>query len=260
MVRLTGADLPWHFYLILGMAVWVLYTFDHLIDAARLKEQANTPRHLYHYKYAGPLAFVMLMLVGPASVILAYLNLGWEAMGFGFVMGVFAVLHFALVSWVADKTAPWLMKELGVAMVYVLGIWGLPLMESGAWESTLIVLMLGQYLLLALVNLLEFSLYEVEIDELDGHTSFVRAVGPKRARLVIRLFLGLILVIAVLVLVFSPAWTLYWAVQGIFLLMLAILALLLIFPDWFQKFERYRSFGDGAFLLPFLLVFYPSAI
>jgi hypothetical protein len=183
---------------------------------------------------------------------LALIYLGETGIIFGLAMGALVVVHLLLVKLVGSYSSPLLIKESGVAFIYCYGIWGLPLLETfDSWmPPTVALLAFLQFFLLALINLLEFSLFEHKIDEADGHTSFVRAIGPGWTR---RLLFGLLALMLV-----ATGWS-WWEfsaqanpLQIIYLLMTAVLAAMLIFPRWFSQNERYRAWGDGAFLLPFL--------
>jgi hypothetical protein len=244
-----GQEMSWAFYVVLPLAVWLIYTLDHLLDARRLKEKASTPRHQFHYRYFKPLA-VAVVLLGLLCLGLALRYLGQTGVYFGLGMGGLVLLHLLLVKVVGDKTSPWLIKESGVAMVYAAGVWGLPALESEAWMRPELWVAFGQFFLLALVNLLEFSLYERAIDEADGHSSFVRAIGERGTR---RLIYGLLVLFVAGMIWFvvggNEGWILLQVVLG---LMAMVLLALVSVPHWFGKAERYRSWGDGAFLLPFI--------
>lgn len=244
-----GHEMNWAFYVVLPLAVWLIYTLDHLLDARRLKEKASTPRHQFHYRHFKPLA-VAVGVLGVACLSLALLFLGEQGVYFGLGMGGLVLLHLLLVKVVGDKTSPWLIKESGVAMVYCAGIWGLPALETEAWTEPELWVAFGQFFLLALVNLLEFSLYERAIDEADGHSSFVRAIGERGTR---RLIYVLLALFAGGFIWFASQATGEWLILQIVLgLMAAILLALVAVPGWFGESERYRSWGDGAFLLPFI--------
>src|SRR6478736_436347 len=43
----------------LGLAVWIVYTGDHLLDAKRLREQASTFRHGFHQQHFKLLAVLL---------------------------------------------------------------------------------------------------------------------------------------------------------------------------------------------------------
>jgi hypothetical protein len=243
--------MPLVWWIALPLSVWVIYTTDHLLDAYRLQERASTPRHRFHHRYFRPIALVWgLGLLSCLTWIpwLAPPRLLW----FGLGMGGLVLLHLALVFLVKDRTSLLFIKELGVGGIYAAGVWGGPLaLHLGHWPSG-IAWLFGQFFLLAMINLLAFSMYEHDIDEQDGHTSFVRAVGRRGARsLIMGMGIGVILL-------GLWAWhahpgPLRPAVQGVLMAMLALLWLVSFWPRWFAQAERYRIWGDAVFLLPGLI-------
>jgi hypothetical protein len=161
------------------------------------------------------------------------------------------LLHLSLVKLVGERTSPLLVKELGVALIYSLGIWGLPILEAGKWQEPAVMLPLLQFFLLAFANLLEFSLFEHDLDEADGQTSFVRALGKPRSLSLVRLVLAFAVGIGVFVLT-RETDTAILRIELLFSIMAGILSALVYRMDWFAQNERYRAWGDGVFLLPFL--------
>ena len=249
MVRgILSIEMHWSWYIVLPLAVWLIYTLDHLLDARRLGATAHTPRHLFHHQYFLPLAIAVASL-SLVCLGLALAFLGWNGILFGLSMGGLVILHLLLVKVVGNSIAPWLIKEMGVALVYAVGIWGLPIIESKQWDEPWVILAFLQFLLLVLANLLEFSWYERDTDTLDGHTSFVRAIGVKGAKRLLYLLLGAVVLFGSLLLWQLPQSPIIW-LESIYCLMLLVLLALLHFPGYFAKYERYRAWGDGAFLLP----------
>ena len=246
-----GYDYSPAFLAVLGIAVWLIYTLDHLLDARRLGETASTPRHKFHHRYFRQVSWVWGILA-LLECILVFWQLETMAIWFGLVMGGITLLHLALVKVVGDRTSPLLIKESGVAFVYAAGVWGLPILITGAWERLETDLLFFQFLLLALINLLLFSYFELETDEKDKQTSFVRAIGERKSVW----FIGLLLLLMPLTEIISFLWVSDWSsglwVRGILWGMWLILAALWAFPKWFSNYERYRTWGDGAFLLPIL--------
>ncbi len=242
--------MPWAWYVILPIAVWAIYTGDHLLDAMRLGERSSTPRHQFHHRF-----FPWLMGLAATSaltcIVLALLFLGQEGFFFGLAMGALVLVHFALVKLVGQRTSPFLVKELGVALIYAAGIWGLPLILSGKWGTREAMVPAAQFLLLALVNLLEFSLYEYESDVADGQTSFVQAIGRKGAIRFIRLILAAMAGLGAFLLATVDGMPLL-RLEFIYASMAIVLAALIYKPVWFMDEERYRAVGDAAFLIPFL--------
>lgn len=249
VAQLVGQPMPWVWWLALPLSVWVIYTTDHLLDAYRLQARASTPRHRFHHRHFRPIALLWgLGLLSCLSWIpwLAPPRLLW----FGLGMGGLVLLHLGLVFLVKDRTSLLLIKELGVGGIYAAGVWGGPLVLHpehwppgvGAW--------FGQFFLLAMINLLAFSMYEHDIDERDGHTSFVRAIGLGRTR---RLILGLGLGVLALGAWRGGVGAQAAGVQGVYALMLGVLWLVSFQPHWFAPGERYRIWGDAVFFLPGLL-------
>jgi 1,4-dihydroxy-2-naphthoate octaprenyltransferase len=244
----------WIWYVILPVAVWVIYTGDHLLDARRLGEHASTERHRFHHRHFWVLA-TLAGIGGMVCLVMALVFMTPTGLFFGFAMAGVVVIHLLMVRWVGERTSPWLVKEFGVAVAYALGIWGLPLIKSGQWQAAAGIIPMVQFLLLALVNLLEFSLFEFESDSKDGHTSFVRALGKRQSIRLIRMILGLVASLGVVLLLLDDRQSVV-ALEMIYALMAAMLAILLYRKAWFSQHERYRAWGDAAFFLPFLYLMF----
>lgn len=244
------APLPRAFFFVLPLSVWVVYTADHLLDARRLGARASTPRHLFHHRHFRALARATL-LGAVLAVASAFVFLGRPGILFGLGMGTFAALHLLAVRLVGSRTSLLLVKELGVALVYALGIWGLPMIAAGGWNDPAAWLAFGQFLLLALANLLAFSAFELATDTADGHTSFARAAGWNGALTAARAALLTALALGVLALAhFGPAR--FLRLELVYLGMAVILGALAWKPSVFAPHERHRTWGDGAFLLPWI--------
>lgn len=244
--------MPVAWYVLLPLAVWVAYTVDHLLDARRIGAEASTPRHRFHHQWFSVLA-VLVALGAVGGLAVAILLLELRAVLFGLGLGGVVGLHFLLVRLVGSKASPLLIKELGVAMVYTAGTWGLPLMVAGRWDPSLIAVPVGQFLLLALVNLLELSLYEAETDARDRQTSLVQAIGREGGLRLVRLLLAMAAGLGVLPLLVSDATGLL-RLELVYAIMAGLLAAIILRPGWFGRNERYRAWADAAFLLPYIYV------
>ena len=242
------------FYAVLPTAVWAVYTLDHLIDARRMGRSAATPRHRFHGRHARALWSVLVPVVvgcGLAGLV----ALSWQGVAFGGAMVTLVVAHEAIVKLAGSRASPLLVKELGVGVIFTAGTWGLPAVVRWAHDGPPAgrsVLMVAQYALLAAVNLVEFSLFEARRDAAAGQTSFVRGVGRTAAARVAGGLLLAVVPLAALALLGRPAGV-DVAAELILLMMAAGLAAVLRFPRSFVRRERYRTVGDGVFLLPLLM-------
>jgi hypothetical protein len=253
--RVLGSSPRASFYWLLPAGVWVVYTMDHLLDARRMGSDARTPRHRFHHHYSGAL-WVAVVVMSMICAIGGFIGLSWFGLLYAAAMCGLVALHEIIVKLAGDRASPLLVKELGVAIVFTVGVWGMPWLrhrlDTGRWFGWPIVLM-GQYLVLAIVNLIEFSIYESKIDTAHRQTSFVRGIGRKRARRIVIALLAIELLVGMAVLLLNPN-RLILIVQAIYLCMMIGLWIVIMMPNFVARGERYRTIGDGVFLLPLLMV------
>ena len=241
------------FYLLLPLAVWVVYTLDHLMDAARVGMAASTPRHRFHFQYATALT-VPAMVLGIVCIAGGLLWLRPTTLLCGGAVAVLFGLHELLVKLAGGRVSVFLTKELGVAAIFTAGTWGVPLAAALAAHRDLrpVILPAAQYLLLALANLLILSIFEARADARAGQSSFVQAIGRRRATILCEAALAIALILGVPALLLDSTHG-QWLAQGIYLAMTIGLSLITRFPQKLARRERYRSLGDGVFLLPLLM-------
>jgi hypothetical protein len=252
-VRVLGGSPRPAFYALLPASVWVVYTLDHLIDARRMGITAATPRHRFHVRHAAAL-WAVLVPVAVVCGVGGLVALSWVGVAFGVAMTALVGLHELIVKLAGDRASPLLVKELGVGLIFTAGTWGLPAtvrVWHAGWPPGWGVVVAVQYAVLACVNLVEFSVFEARRDAAAGQTSFVRGVGRRGAARVALGLLALQLPLAAVVL---------WRgertgsiAEAVLLAMAVGLAAILIWPRTFARRERYRTVGDGVFLLPLLM-------
>ncbi|TAE51112.1 MAG: hypothetical protein EAZ89_10690 [Bacteroidetes bacterium] len=241
--------MPFSWWLALPFSVWIIYTADHLLDARRLGPSAHTARHDFHYRYMRPLSIACGLAIAFCLWLLTRMPIGM--IYFGLIMAGLTLLHLLLVAIVGSKARHWLQKELGVGFIYSAGVWGCPpwlfpeAYTGATWG------LFAQFFILAMINLLFFSLYERETDESDGHTSFVRAIGEQATRRVIAALgiAGALTGIGVLIWGNEKALI----AEGFYLLMLGVLLWISFDPKRFAPRERYRIWGDAVFIFPVLV-------
>lgn len=226
----------------LGIAIWLIYTADHLLDAMKAKDTATNPRHAFHFKYRK-------LLVVIAALLFAYgvynaTQLPVTTVYYGLILGSLSLAYFVYLKLSATQR----FKELFAALVYTAGIFAGPFSLIEGWEWTYLMVFM-QFFLLAYGNLLIFPLFERQMDEQQGITSIAVSLSESRLRRLIGLVLGVSAVYGIcLTTFFEP----FHRVGYIFILMTASLALLLSRPGWFQRYNLYRFVGDGIFWLPLI--------
>lgn len=246
--RCYQVKLPLVVVLCLMIAVWLIYTYDHLSDARKVKKAAATYRHRFHQRHYRllcislvPVAFAGLFLL----FYLPFITLKWGLFCAGLVAFYFLMLRLGLF---------WF-KEFFVAICYTLGVFLGPLSLAEPSPALYEWLLLPQVLLLALANLVIFSCFDYHSDRRDGHSSLALHLGPVLARKIAigLLALGLLSNILLMLLThFLPLANL----QLLFMLMNLLLLMLLYREQTFRQNERYRIIGDGVFFLPALMLLY----
>jgi 4-hydroxybenzoate polyprenyltransferase len=188
--RLIGADLRLIVYLLLALAVWCIYTFDHLLDARQIKKTASTSRHAFHQKHFKTLAIVLFILgVLGLGTALYFLKIKFILFT-GVALGSLILLSFVLL-----KAFPrqWVFfKEISIATLYVGGIMLAPYFHNDLVRIPQAFWLLGlAYVLVAWFNTLYLGMLDRESDQEDGLYSFALTVGESRSN---KLLMGLMVV------------------------------------------------------------------
>ena len=247
--RLIGADLRPLLFLLLGMAVWCIYTFDHLLDAQQIKKEASTPRHAFHQKHFKVLAF-LLVVFGILGLGAAFYFLKIKFIVFtGVALGSVILLSFVLLKLFPRK---WVfLKEISIATLYVGGIMLAPYFHNDWVVIPESFWLLGfAYVLVAWFNTLYLGILDRESDKEDGLYSFALAVGKEKS---VKLLFGLM---ALMLLYIVSLFLILHSRSYFHISILLIMALVHCITFLEGKAERdvVRRRLDACFMLPFILL------
>lgn len=221
----------------LGLTVWVVYTTDHLLDARKVTGNASTKRHQFHQRHHSILVPCVIAAVVTDALIVFFIRRPVLEGGVVLIAGV------AIYLLVQQYTK--VLKEIFIAMMYTMGVLLPSVMVTPVLFRTWPWVLLIQFFLLALTNLLLFSWFDHEFDARDKRSSFATIVGPEQTRIII----GVLFVITGLLTFFSDE------VKASRCLLVAdsLLLCLFLWPGFFRKADRFRLMGDAIF---FILLFY----
>lgn len=242
-----GVSLTWATLLALGLCVWIIYTLDHLIDASTIKHRPHTFRHWFHQRYFKVIAIAVAMASVAELVLLQYLprpTLIW-----GFCLSLIVLIYFLLLRWLRPNKM--YHKEFLIAVVYTAGVFLPSLSIVALPQSTPVAILFIQFFLVALSNLLIFSVLETKSDSMDQQTSLATVLGEDKIQQIVWLLLIVGVCIAIIGLLTGDAR--YAPSHGALLMINVVLSLILIFPSW-QRSDYYRFIGDGAFFIPLIFV------
>jgi len=243
-VSATGASLPLAWWFLLPGCTWLVYAWDHLLDARHGDgNRPSNPRHRFYQEHFGILLTVTAGLTLALPVV-AVRGLPAPLLFAGGLLGLSSIAHVATARTRKPPTVP---KELSAAVVYTSGIWFGPLMAMPGGVSPWVFLLAGLHLVAAASNLAVFSIFELPLDRADRQQSLVRSWGARATRSGVRGLTLAALAVAVGGAGLGPdRLTLHFVVLALVVITPSVLdAYRRFFGDAF----RYRLIGDLAFVL-----------
>lgn len=250
------SQIPWIQISVFGATVWVIYLFDHLWDVKNLSIKPKIERRLFFYNNFNIIGLLVILLL-LITFITSILFLPTKTIYFGTFTGLFVAFYLIIVhlkgSLLLQK---WFHKEVLVGILYGVGVWGSAMIFADRIEMEHFLL-LTNFILVAFLNLLIFSFYEIEEDIQQEQISMVLFMGKNTSKKTFLILLILIMILGGIIISISQQrdvqnWVfLEWS-------MASILFLLTLFPDYFKKNDAYRILGDGVFILPGILWFFNS--
>lgn len=248
--KLLRIELESQVFLLLGLAVWSIYTADHLLDSHKKTEVDLSPRHFFHLKYKNSLR-IILVLVLICGLILAYYTFGLGSeLVWSLILGTMISVSMLLIR-LDGRSMVWA-KEISIALFYVLGIAWIPLLRVKVldlnWE---IIFFLGSYTLLALINLLILSHLDRGYDQRNGFLSSALLFLPIKFIGLIRKLCFLSLLIGLASFILLPS---FYRPFACILMVMALVHYLAFFNPKLSA-EKVRLRTEAVFILPVLLYF-----
>ncbi len=239
--HILQADVTCYSLISLGLSVWIIYTTDHLLDAKKINTLATTNRHRFHQQHFQLLSVFVIVAASINAALLFFIRR--PALITGIILVVLVILYLLI------QHSLKFLKEIFVAIVYTAGVL-LPAITNTQvfwrdWNWMVII----QFSLIALLNLIIFSWFDYENDVQDNRVSFVTIFGKSTSQVFI--YLLFILSIILWVLAFS-----FHIETAIFLGMNTLLFIMICFYPYFSHHERYRILGDAIFFLPILILLF----
>jgi hypothetical protein len=195
LARAAGVKLTWSPVFVLGCSVWLAYAADRWIEAYRLSpEQIRTQRHYFAQRHRWSLCTCWLLLLA-ADLVVAFCYLARSDLEAGFTLLLPTVLYLVSHQAIHRHHPLRLPKEICVAGLLGAGIAVFILARPEA-SRVAVAIGTGLFVALAFANCLLISIWETEVDEVQGQTSL--AVQSRRSTVLARTLPWLIAVIAAL--------------------------------------------------------------
>ncbi len=231
--------------LVLGLAVWIIYLTDHLLDSAKAKNSSLLKYRLY-LEYRKCIIVLLVMLCG-TGLVMVIAALSFESVIAGLVMGGFVLLYLTGQHLLSEELRKFFPKEISIAVIYIAAIWIVPLLQTGFTEVEYQPYMFLHFLLV-LANVSLFTLFEKPEDLNTHKNSFFGAISVQQLRTII-----------VILAVTTFTGSLMLLQNGIyyvlpFLIISVVYLLEAFFPQRGFIARYYAIITDGVFLL-FLIFF-----
>jgi hypothetical protein len=244
--ELLHVSLDWPAFVLLGLAVWTIYNLDHLLDARKITN-TSSPRRAFHRKYQ------VILGVGILIAVLLGLAGAFFWMGWGKEFQLTLILAFSMFGcrWAIQKFGPVLLKEVSIAIFYVVGTIWLPLLRAEAADLSWAVLIFAAlFFVLALLNLWMLSFLDREEDRQHGFLSIAQVYPSLQLIQWIRSlsFLGIFATLAVFILLPS-----FYRPFSCLLLLLLLVHYLTFFQTRLSSTQK-RQRMELAFWIPWLLL------
>ncbi|MDX5338080.1 MAG: UbiA family prenyltransferase [Cyclobacteriaceae bacterium] len=246
--RLLRVEVEASMFLLLGLAVWSIYTGDHLWDAIQAKE-LRSPRHRFHASHRKSLSLGLILSI-LAGLALAFQTLGLEK---EFIWSLMLGIVIFLTMYLLRKAgrASGYLKELSTAVFYVLGISWIPILRADLKD------LLGKPLLfllffaaLAFMNLWMLAIMDQEDDQAQGFPSMAGLLDSHRLILGVRKFNFFLIIIGLAGFILLNS---YFRPFASVLLLIALVHYLIFFRAKISQEEK-RKRMEASFLLPWLLL------
>ena len=254
-VRLLNVQMPGYWWLILGTAVWLVYTSDHLLDAVKMKNRPDAERRQFINRNFWGLSITVL-IVGLLNLILSIYYLDKSVLYSGFLIGLIIIGYFLLINFLKIKRRIFLQKELIVALIYTAGIYIAPLLRINFLINAVQIILIVCFFLLVWSDILLIALFEYEKDLHDQFKSFPVLYGKQISQTVIKLILFAVLLALIAINLFFKYNRLVFVSSIILACIAALQFFLLKKRSLFSKNDTYRIFTEGMFYLPAVLLIF----
>ncbi|HLT82094.1 MAG TPA: hypothetical protein VKZ86_13785 [Cyclobacteriaceae bacterium] len=242
LARVLHSEPGYRAFIMLGLTVWIIYSADHLLDARRIETEASTHRHSFYQRH-------FAILVGVTAVaVAADIFLSLQIRPAVFQAGL--LLVFPVAVYLAAQRFLISIKELLGAVLYTAGV-GLPAYIFMGERAVTILqgAVIAAFFFIAWANLLLFSYFDYESDRKNAQSSFATRWGLQATSrvIIVLLVIGMGLCIYLLTVAdVLPALVL--------LAMNLVLFIMMCFPEYFSRGDRFRMAGDSIFLIPLIAI------
>ena len=231
--------------LCLGITVWIIYTADHLLDAKLISGVASTSRHRFHQQNFRAVFLALVLAIVINSIMLFFV--GQKILVYGGILTLLICLYLTF-----QRHLSFLKEGVG-ALLYSAGVLLPTVTHAVKFASIYLWALIAMFFLTAFLNLILFSWFDLEYDQMDNHSSLVVQFGRRSITVFLYFLFALQLSIAILMTGTFGSLTLPFAIV---IAMNFLLFLIFKKSQALAAEDRYRMAGDAIFLFPILFYYW----
>ena len=239
---------PLLYKILLPLSVWILYLVDHLIDGFRQADRKSHTAYQSYYDNRKPLILLLVILI---LVVLLWLIFSFNRITFqfGVLVGIMVIAYFIFQHLRFKAKINTFPKEPVIAIVYTLGIWGIPLLLFKKDFNPELYLCLFSFALMVLMNVQLYSILQLDEDQKSGYHSLAGRIGIGSVRR-LNIIFGIITGLFCIWIIARPLFTEFRNAGIVFLVMDVSLLILSLISRFSVSNEMLGIIADAVFLMP----------
>ena len=251
IAKYLGVSLDFFMITELALIIWLIYTFDHLTDSGSGLYDLVTFRHKVHKRFA-----VSIWGIWSFTLVVAFsllFKIPMTTLMGGSILAFFVILYFISLKLLEGISI--YHKEISAAIIYVTGIFVGPVSIYQESIGLDLWMLFVEFILLALINLLIFSMFEQSVDMKSGFQSLVKSIGSENVLIITISLLVIVILLSLTSMIIDGSISHILEAQLIMIVMASAFTMIFINRRRLIINERYRMYGDAVFFIPVLFIF-----
>lgn len=239
---------PLLYQILLPLSVWILYLIDHLIDGFRQADRKSLSAYQSYYDNRKPLISLLVILILVVLLLLIF-SFNRIIFQFGVIIGIMVIGYFIFQHLRFKAKINTFPKEPVIAIVYTLGIWGIPFLLSNKDFNPELYLCLFAFVLMVLMNVQLYSILQLDEDQKSGYPSLAGRIGINSVRR-LNIIFGIIAGLFCIWIIARPLFIEFRNAGIVFLVMDVSLLILSVISRFPVSKEILGIMADAIFLMP----------
>lgn len=240
--RVLKQEISPAFSVIIGLAVWITYLTDHLLDSLNAGSLQVFKYELFSRNRRSFLMFLAFLCLAELLLVLTFIEHRFILVGF--LTGSGVLIYLMVQHFLKSRIRQFFPKEMLISVIYTAALWSFPLMQATNYPGSL-YWFFAVHFLLVVSNVLLFSFFEQYEDIGRGRISVFTGLSSRVLRNIIWIICALALVTGALTMALSGEIVL---TMPLIFISSGYLSVMVLYRRQGIA-SRYAQITDGAFML-----------